>query len=89
MDKHLEIILNKMYECVGADYYEIQALNEEDTPYFSWAIDDEEDFVLWLTNYFNRNLDAQKLIKSLRSVTKKTCELAAREFVRVYGFKKQ
>jgi len=78
---YLDYILSKMYSFAGFDYYELRGLDQEDVPLIESG---KDEFVKWLTNYFWKNKESRRIILG-KVRTKKDCEFAAKEFLRING----
>ena len=89
-DKHLYIIMEEMFDRVGAPKDNIREYCKQDWWFvnYEWTPDDEDSFAKWMTDYLYRNADARKeLFKSKRRRTKKEILPEVKYFVSNYGWK--
>jgi hypothetical protein len=86
---HLEAILRKMCECVGAEYEKMTFADHEREWYdkYSWTEEESEKFTTWMTDYLYTNSKARRELMRLSHKNKKNCRKAASTFVSWYGWK--
>jgi hypothetical protein len=85
--KHLDIILKKMCEEVGADFEKIDFKKDRWFLDYTWSEEDEEEYTEWLTNYLYKNQEARKELTVIGLKNKKRCRECAKMFVFNYGWK--
>jgi hypothetical protein len=92
---HIDVLLTKMFEIVGLDWSntEIKAdydvFNRESEWYLrnEWTVEQEREFVEWMTEYLMNNSGARRCLMSAPFKSKKRCWLAASQYASFYGWK--
>ena len=72
---------------VGADYDSIDFKSNDWYLSHTWTIEQERDFVNWMTDYLYANIQARREIMTNYLTNKKRCRKAADQFVFAYGWK--
>lgn len=82
----MKIILKKMCDLVGADYYEIDFTEDRWYTKYSWTHKQEGEFKKWLADYLFNNVEArlELMVSGLR--VKRHCDKAAIYFSFNYGW---
>jgi hypothetical protein len=82
--EHLQVVLRKACEMVGADPEKID-FGEKDWYYsHSWTKDEEDGFVKWMTDYLYKKVSARRELMSLSARNKERCRKAAQQFASFY-----
>jgi hypothetical protein len=87
MNKHLEIILKKMCEMVEADYSLIDFKEEGWFTKYTWTLEREKEFKVWLQNYLKDNKEVRQALLSYPILRKSNYSKAVDEFCFNYGWK--
>jgi hypothetical protein len=85
--KHLNIILEKMFDSVGVIFTEDFCKTPNWFMKYSWTREQEDTFRKWLIEYLYQDIEARKELMSYAYKNKKSCERAANEFLFNYGWK--
>ena len=82
--KNIDVILEKMFSMVKADYSKFK--NKPNWFYeYSWTEDEQNKFEKWLTEYMTKNSEARTELMSIRNV--KRIPKFVNEFIFNYGWK--
>ena len=85
--EHLQIVLRKMCNMVGADADKIDFKSNNWFWQYEWTKDQEQEFVKWLTDYLYQNTKARKEIMEYPIKRKAHCRKVAEFFAWNYGWK--
>jgi hypothetical protein len=85
--KHIDIILNKMCEILGADFSKMDFKKENWFRTYEWTEDSENDFKKWLISHLLENKEARDEIMEWPTKDKKNIEKAVNDFIFNYGWK--
>ena len=85
--KHIETILKKQCELVGADYDKIDFKKNNWWMEYEWDEDTRNEFLAWMRDYLYENKEARQEIMMFTRKNKKNCLRAAQEWDFMYGWK--
>jgi len=84
--EHFSLILKEMFRRVGADYDTFDFDKEHWYNDYHWTIEENEDFINWLTDYLYNNSKARKELMSYTRKNKKACRSTASWFNLMWGW---
>ena len=84
MNQELKIILDEMCSRVGASNIDFRSDHWYED--YTWAEEEEKDFINWLADHLYKNREARKIFKYLKK-NKRDCNKASNKFVLNYGWK--
>jgi hypothetical protein len=87
MGEHLEKIMTKMCEVVGAKWEETNPKEEGWFLKYSWTEEEESMFKEWFVDYLYKSNAARKEILNHNTKSKKLITKAVSEFLFNYGWK--
>lgn len=91
METHLLNILEKMFTLVNAPTDNIKEYTQQPNWFlnYQWNKQQENEFVVWLTDYFKQNKEAFKLMSRNLTYNHKNRVKLANEFSWNYGWKNE
>ena len=87
--EHIQIVLRKMCDMVGADADIIDFGESEWYWEHAWTKEQESEFKKWMADYLYNNTQARKEIMSFPRKTKKNCKEVVDFFVFNHGWKRK
>lgn len=84
---YLEEILREMCLRVGANFDKLDFKSSDWFTKYSWTEDEEEDFKLWLNQYFYDNAEAREEIMPRVAKDIEVIDMANSEFLLRFGWK--
>jgi hypothetical protein len=86
-DEHMQVILRKICEVVGADVEKINFWGHNWYYEHEWTVEQQEDYEKWMADYLYNNNGARKEIMAFARKNKKRCKDVAHHFACWYGWK--
>jgi len=87
MNEHLQTILRKMCDVVGADAEKVDFGKHDWYTDYEWTMDEGKEFREWMIDYLYNDNKARKSMCKVNKKTKKHLGRVADEFCFQYGWK--
>ncbi len=88
MEKHLKIVMERMFDIVGEDTLDVEIFTKEPDWYWKneWTKEQEGNFKVWLLKYLLDNKEAREEF-DIKFKTKTYLTKFINEFSSIYGWK--